>query len=249
MALEDLVVVENYTALRLLRKVQLSEAMTSIEEWADRTNLNLQQIGLDLFGPSYVYNNDGIQTRVTSLFEDTALLGDNEEVTGSWSFTNTVAFEDIITLQDIANSSGQPRAMAYRATSNQAITTSVLTAISMAAEVYDVTSHPMHDNSTNPTRMTIPSGAGGLYHFVGQVNFAANATGRREVLIYKNGAEVAKSQVPTASAGFATQIQVVFQDSGNAGDYYEMFVFQDSGGNLDVVFGQTKTFFAAMKVW
>ncbi len=249
MALEDLTVVENYLALKILRQVHMNSAMTSIEDFINtNVKLNFQQIGYDVFGPTYIWNNDGIQTLVTPLSDLAAKLDDNETITGSWIFDDTVAFNQAVNFFNTISSNYQPRCFAYRATSNQSVADDTDAAIAMAAEVYD-TSLGLHDTGSNNSRITIPSGGSGVYSFIGQATFAVDADGRREVMIYKNGAEVAKMQVPTASVAFQTTIQVCYQDQSIVGDYYELYVHHVAGAALDVIFGSDKTFLAAMKVW
>jgi hypothetical protein len=249
MALEDLNIVENYLALKILRQVHLNAAMQSIEDFINtNVKLNLQQVGVDVFGPSYEYNNDGIQTLATPLADLVAKLDDNETITGSWVFDDTVSFNQLAIFFNIVTSSYQPRVKAYRVTSNQSVPSATPTAIAFAAQEY-FTALQLHNTGSNNTRILIPSGGNGIYNFVGQATFAASATGRREVLIYKNGAEIAKNQADTASGSFDSTLQVTLQDNCIAGDYYELFVLQTSGGGLDVVFGANKTFFQAMKVW
>lgn len=248
MALEDLDISEDYAALDILREEHLHELVLDIEEYVNtRVKLNFQQIGIDVFGGTYVFNNDGVQTESPTLVEQVALKDETQSVTGSWTFTNTVGFQNTVSFTGLVNGSIQPRCRAYRATSNQTINDATATAVSLAAESYDIGT--MHDNSTNPTRITIPSGTSGSYLFKGQVQFAANATGRREVYIYKNGSLIATNQVPSASAGFDTTVEISTQDNASAGDYYELYAYQNRGGTLDLVFGEFKTFFAAMKVW
>lgn len=249
MALEDLDVVENYLALKILRQVHLNAAMQSIEDFINtNVKLNFQQIGVDVFGPSYEFTNDGLASLATPLADLVAKLDDNETVTAPWTFDDTVSFNQLVLFFNLISSSYQPRVKAYRATSNQSIPDATPTAIALAAHSYDTTL-ALHNTGLNNTRITIPSGASGIYSFNAQANFSGNATGRREIYIYKNGSEIAKFNVPTASAGFDTTIQVHLQDESIAGDYYEMFVFQNSGGALDIEFGAEKTFFQAMKVW
>lgn len=248
MALTDLNVTENYTAYRILRQTHLNTAIANIEDYInDNINQNFQQLGLDVFGVLYEFNNDGLQSYTPSLIDRVAFLGENETVTGSWTFENTIGFSQVASFTNFINGSVQPRCLAYRVTSDQTIATATDTAISFGAEGFDLSS--MHDNSTNPSRITIPSGAGGSYFFNGQVTFAANATGRREVAIFKNGTELARSIIPTAGAGYVAKLQVSAIDNASSGDYYELYVYQDSGGNLAAQFGQTKTFLSAMKAW
>lgn len=248
MAIDDLNVTENYAALQILRQSQLNTAMTSIENWVNtRAKLNLIQIGLDVFGNTYSFNNDGLQTRVTPLVDSAAILTENETVQGSWTFNNTVAFNQAVSFAGIQSSSGQPRVKAYVNAANQSIPDSLATALAYTNEVYDVAN--MHDNGLNTTRLTVPTGGGGIYQLHAQATFAASAVGRREISIFKNGSVIAKHTYFAVDGAIDLVGQVSVQDTAAVGDFYTALVFQNSGGALDVKFGPTVSFFSAIKVW
>lgn len=246
--ISDLVVTEDYTALTILKEDELQNQNTSIETWANtKVKLNLSQFILDVFGGSYVLNDDGIATLASPLADLAAKLADNETVTGAWTFSGATTFSNTVSSSSTFTSTGQNKCRAYRTTSAQAIATATATAISFGAESFDTGS--MHDNSTNPTRITIPTGGSGVYVFNGQVQFAADATGYRDVMIYKNGSLVAKHRQIAASGSLTSDINVSFIDTANANDYYELYVYQNSGSDVDVNFGENITFFSALKVW
>lgn len=248
MAIDDLVVTENYAALQILRQVQLNTAMTSIEAWVNtRAKLNLIQIGLDVFGNTYAYNNDGLATRLTPLIDAAAILTENETVQGSWTFTNPTSFQSNVSISGVTTSTGQPRCKVFINTANQTIANNLNTPLNFTGETYDVGS--MHDTGVNPNRITIPGGGGGVYILKAQVTWVANATGRRDILIYKNGTEIARHVYLTNSGTVKTVCQIAIDDTAAANDFYECFVYQDSGAGLDVEFGSAKTFFSAIKVW
>lgn len=92
-----------------------------------------------------------------------------------------------------------------------------------------------HDTSTNPTRCTVPTGLGGLYIFTAQIGYAANGSGQRSATIVKNGTtNIANTNLGTIgnagveSAGYLVGYAVLV-----AGDYIELSLFQNSGGNLN----------------
>ncbi len=248
MAIIPLNVTENYQALKILRQVHLNTAMTSIETYLTTYFANnMEQLRLDIFDPSYTYDNDGLNNLDSPIYNSFAKLGRDDHVTGSWTFEQNVAFENPVTHLSTISSSGQMRARVWRVTSNQSIPDATETVLSFLSETYDVGA--MHDNSTNPSRLTIPAGGSGIYKFHAQARFASNATGRREMHIYKNGSKIASYVSPTASAGFDSFLQISADDSASVGDYYEVYVYQNSGGALDVVLGERATYFSAMKVW
>jgi hypothetical protein len=111
---------------------------------------------------------------------------------------------------------------------DQTISNATFTAISFNGEDFDTDA--FHDNSTNNSRITIPSGKGGKYLFTVSGYFADNATGTRTTALYKNGSLLSKARCiwRREGLGISAVLSLV------ATDYIELFVYQDSGGNLDV---------------
>jgi hypothetical protein len=122
-------------------------------------------------------------------------------------------------------------ARVYNSSTSVTIANATYTALPWDAENYDTTA--FHDNSTNNTRLTIPSGHGGKYIFIGQVSFAANATGYREIkLVVNGGATFAYSSSAAYSASnLILNIAAIYFFS--AGDYIELYAYQSSGGTLN----------------
>lgn len=121
---------------------------------------------------------------------------------------------------------------AIRITSNQTISNATWTAVNWNSEDFDTDG--FHDNSTNSSRITIPSGKAGKYLFRTSIGFVSgNSSGRRVMTFYKNGSSLAKSysEVPAAEfTYFGTSMIIDLV----ATDYIEIFVFQSSGGDLAV---------------
>lgn len=94
-------------------------------------------------------------------------------------------------------------------------------------------------SSGSATRLTAP--VTGRYMAVGQVAFAANATGFRRVWIERNGTStLGRSDLSTALAGSAVWLNV----TANAfdmtqGDYIRLMVRQNSGGALNATTSST----------
>lgn len=127
-------------------------------------------------------------------------------------------------------------------TSAQSISNGTYTAINFQSEVFDTDG--FHDNSTNNTRLTIPAGKGGKYLITGQANFASNASGFRAIAIMKNGgaSQIAYANTnPISGSSFTFAFSCVV--SAVATDYYEMNVYQSSGGSLNVNSGSDSTRF------
>lgn len=84
-----------------------------------------------------------------------------------------------------------------------------------------------------PTRITIPSGGGGLYHVIATCTWAAGANPdtRRNLSIYKNGSFENMSQdYPAVSSLLTHQVSDVLVLL--AGDYLELWVGQDDSNPL-----------------
>jgi hypothetical protein len=113
----------------------------------------------------------------------------------------------------------------------QSISNNTSTAVTWDSENYDTDA--IHDNATNNSRFTVPTGKGGKWLFQGNLIFGGNATGYRAAHIYKNGS--IWSQYIT-SAVTAVNGGIQWQQTMNlsAGDYVQIFCLQDSGGALNL---------------
>lgn len=122
-------------------------------------------------------------------------------------------------------------------TATQSIGNSALTAIQFTAtdgagggstEAFDPSD--LHSTASNNTRITVP--AAGFYIVTGQVKLAASAGGTlRYVVLSQNGSEVARQTVAAANIAYAINACGGFH--ANVSDYFELKVFQDSGGSLN----------------
>lgn len=134
-----------------------------------------------------------------------------------------------INAQHQVSSATQFRAIAY-SNAAQSISNATVTALTLNAEDLDIGS--LHDNVTNNTRLTIPTGGNGFYVIIVSTQFAASVTGSRQLIVQKNGANV---QFATLSAvGASVEVMSVpYAAALVATDYIEFSVFQDSGGALN----------------
>ena len=105
------------------------------------------------------------------------------------------------------------------------------TALTFNTENFDTNSY--HDTSTNTSRLTVPTT--GKYLITANAGFAANATGYRFAKIVKNGATTVSNINTMASPNgtYDTHINNSVVVSATAADYFEIFVFQTSGGALN----------------
>lgn len=102
--------------------------------------------------------------------------------------------------------------------------------ITFTTEDYD--SDGLVDLATQPTRITVPAGMGGLWLVRASASFEANGTGYRTCRIAKNGSFLDVTVLP--SQGSLTHVhQAAFLAVLAAGDYLELTVQQTSGGPLN----------------
>lgn len=243
----NLILSKNYAALQIYRQVHIDVPYTELEAWIQDTNENLIQISLDVFGVGYNYTNDGIAQFATPLVDNAAFLDQNETITGSWTFDDTVQFNQPVFSVSTFSSDGQPRVRAFRDVADQLIADNLEVDVAMQNEVYDIGT--MHDNLVNQQRITIPTNGAGSYIVSAQITFAPNAIGRRELIIRKGATIVAVAQVFAPDGAVDAVIDHTFQDEAGPGEFYELKVYQNSGGALAIRQGNDKTYFTAMKVW
>src|SRR5262245_18850717 len=113
-------------------------------------------------------------------------------------------------------------------TTAQSIEDSVTTAVAFDSERYDTAA--MHDNATNNTRLTAP--VPGIYLVAAAVAWPFDPDGFRQLHLRVNGTmtDIAFQGVDPIAAGLQAATQVRLE----AGDFVEAYVFQDSGGLLNV---------------
>lgn len=117
--------------------------------------------------------------------------------------------------------------------SGQVIANNSETAIAFGtADLIDTDS--LHDTSTNNTRITVT--AAGLYLVGASCQWAGNATGVRQLAIARGGATstalVRASQVAGGTYSISQSVATVYWLTN--GEYIEAYVYQDSGGNLNL---------------
>ena len=138
--------------------------------------------------------------------------------------------------------------VAVTKTANQSIADTTYTVVSFNSEDLDVGGY--HDNATNNSRLTVPSGKAGYYYAYFSIAFAGNSSnggsGRR-AFIMKNGSVASLCNMQSDVSTTVTKSLT----SGNifnlaVGDYLEVAAFQTSssavnllGGDYYCVFGMT----------
>lgn len=103
------------------------------------------------------------------------------------------------------------------------------TVVTWNNEVYDTNGY--HDNATNNSRLTVPSGSSGLVRISAGIEVDA-AGGDLNVEIYKNGAVLTYRVRTEVTGEFATIISPPL--SCTTGDYFEIFVLTQAASNLQV---------------
>lgn len=127
---------------------------------------------------------------------------------------------------------------AYKS-AGQSISANTWTAVTFDTEDFDTNS--FHDNTTNTSRFTIPAGRAGKYEVSGAISWAASNAGTfRLVAIYKNGS-VVNQLVQFAGTNDGTIQPIACVYDLVATDYLEVYVRQNTGGNLDVQGGIQQT--------
>jgi hypothetical protein len=114
---------------------------------------------------------------------------------------------------------------------NQSIANATYTATTWNLENFDT--NAFHDNSTNTSRITIPSSYDGKYLFTFTTSWASNVTGERSALVRKNGTTYYGYNTNDSSSGFSSNSMSIVLGLV-ATDYIEIMVYQSSTGNLDL---------------
>ena len=108
------------------------------------------------------------------------------------------------------------------------------TVVPVSFNVEDVDTHNGHDNATNPTRFTVPSGWAGWYEISGGLVFdSVSTTGGRVAIIQKNGADVNGGWGPAmpGSVGQGAMTRVLLLNLA-VGDYIELCGRWAGGGTV-----------------
>jgi len=203
-------------------------------------------------GTVAVAHADGVevQNRMTvGMYDSLALQEDVTDLAGTGRTIETVKgnADDLAAhLADTAQHIDGNGACRVYLGANQSIPNATFTEISFANESYD--NATIHDNSTNPTRLTAP--VAGKYLVFGNISFAPNTTGNRTLIIRENGPtgyiRAYRSQVAVNGGSTTMGIMDVLNLAQN--DYVELLARQDSGGALNVESGYNLTFFGMIKV-
>jgi hypothetical protein len=120
-----------------------------------------------------------------------------------------------------------------RCTNSVAETTTNGTGLNLTFNTEQWDTDTIHDLVTNPDRFTCHTA--GIYMLTFGAEFAANATGVRQIQIMKNGTAVATQNMQNIGAGAAAIMTVSAILSLAVNDYLQFRAYQNSGGNLNIV--------------
>ena len=141
------------------------------------------------------------------------------------------------------------RACVVRRATDQVITTATATAVSWSNAI--VNNNALAEFVTNPTRITVDHE--GLYEVFGNVTFAAGSTGVRTLQVKKNGVAStfpleANGPAPAAGTGKLQVSGLVYLLNG---DYLELIVTQNQGGDVNITADTTalSPSFGVVMVW
>ena len=118
----------------------------------------------------------------------------------------------------------------------QSVTSGTPLALAFNSERWDQAggaSSTMHDTVTNNSRLTAVYA--GIYHVIGNVEWASNATGYRGLYIrYSNGATLVGANLVVPMTGVVTRQQVTALVALAVNEYVELLADQTSGGALNI---------------
>jgi hypothetical protein len=128
-----------------------------------------------------------------------------------------------------------PRVKVY--TTGGAVGNNAVQVLPFDAESYKTVS-TMHNNTTNNSRLVVPKT--GLYAIAGGASFALHATGRREMQFRKNANAIATGGTRLFENSYKSDATDITTIGGYceaelvAGDYIEMFLFENCGFSLAI---------------
>ena len=123
-------------------------------------------------------------------------------------------------------------ASVFRGSPDQGIASGTFTAVNWTSENYDTDA--FHDNVTNNTRLTIPSGKDGYYQIRSQIGLQG-LSGEFSLRVQKNGTNL-RYFIGVGSTNDASQ-QINFAANLTAGDYLTLDVLQTSGTTKNLFAG------------
>lgn len=117
---------------------------------------------------------------------------------------------------------------------DQTISNAVAAVVAYGAGSESIDTDGFHDTSTNNSRITIPAGKGGKYLVIACCHWVGNGTGYRELWVQKGASGRVVQHTMTTPGTAALQQNAIGIVDLAAGDYIQMYVEHNSGGNLNI---------------
>lgn len=125
-----------------------------------------------------------------------------------------------------------PTVQVYKtAAGGQSLTTATYAPVTFESEAWD--NRSMHSTVSNTSRLVAP--VAGKYRVSATITFTANTSGARAINFRVNGSTTQRYgtiSVPASTGGLATQLSTSTELDLAAGDYVEVWAYQNSGGDL-----------------
>jgi len=124
--------------------------------------------------------------------------------------------------------------------SNQSLSQSLSTGTpaNIAFDQEDYDTDTIHDNATNNTRLTVPSGVTKV-RISYNVQFASNSTGYRNIVVYRSSTDAFIGNTTVSVEAVTGDVTIINAQTPvltvSSGVYFEIAGLQDSGGALNVI--------------
>jgi len=112
---------------------------------------------------------------------------------------------------------------------NWTISAGTVTSLGFDAESFDVGGY--HSTSSNTSRITIPTGKAGYYHFVMNALWGADFAEPHQMRLLKNGSLIWLNTIATPGSAMSLGRSQSFIAYGAEADYFEFAVYQDSASS------------------
>lgn len=176
----------------------------------------------------------------------------------AWTTPKTWAVGEILTAANMnlyqrdntrwlshGSTGGAPMCRFYVTTATTAANDTLTTLGSANPTVERFDNGGMHSTATNPSRITVPSGGGGLYLVGACALWSGSTAGYRELGLTRTGAMQYNDRRNAASVAVPTANSVAGLIESTAAGYFEAKVKQNSGASLTV----TRSSAASAEVW
>ena len=157
--------------------------------------------------------------------------------TRSDGYTITAAADWNVVAGSVNHLGQADRCVMVTDTANTSVNTATWQQLTWATEEYDT--GLFHSTTTNTSRMTVPTGFGGVYNVTASVTWTASSGSALFLQVRKNGAASTAPSLVASMTNFGSLFangDPVIQLNGQlrlvAGDYLELYTAQNSGGAL-----------------